>query len=174
MRGYSSAIGSLTLKIISARFQTSSAVGTISAPAALYVSSAMPLPRPAPCCTRTLWPRAVSVRAPAGIMPTRYSRVFTSVGTPTIIGFLRRWGRLNVTSAARKSITRRVSSAAGGHRLDVDAVDLDDALAFAEMDAEMRDRHPLTFGREAELVGVEVATDAGVGLPLVDGLLARR
>ena len=40
-----------------------------------------------PACTSTLWPCAVSVRTPAGIMPTRYSRVFTSVGTPTIIGF---------------------------------------------------------------------------------------
>ncbi len=37
---------------------------------------------------RTAWPAEVSSRTPAGVMATRYSSSFTSLGTPTIIGAL--------------------------------------------------------------------------------------
>src|ERR1700761_1701932 len=109
----------------------------------------MPLPRPAPCCTNTLWPRAVSMRAPAGIMPTRYSRVFTSVGTPTIMGqFSVAEGPLNVMRVAAKSITRRVTTAltASGDGANIHGRNFDDAFAVAQVDAEAQHRHPFAFG----------------------------
>src|SRR6186713_1343277 len=45
----------------------------------------MPLPTPAPVSTSTSWPLRVSSRTPAGVMATRYSRVFVSLGTPTFM-----------------------------------------------------------------------------------------
>ena len=48
------AMGSLTFQIMPARVQTSSAVETISAPAAMYSASGMPEPAPALCSTITL------------------------------------------------------------------------------------------------------------------------
>src|SRR4051812_47992248 len=45
----------------------------------------MPLPSPAPFSTNTSCPCFVSSRAPAGVMPTRYSRVLVSLGTPTFM-----------------------------------------------------------------------------------------
>ena len=42
----------------------------------------------------------------------------------------------------------RGASATGGKRADVDARDLDDALAFAEVDGEVHDRHPLPSGEK--------------------------
>src|SRR4030095_3778009 len=50
MRGYSSGSGSLTLTIISARFQTSSLLAAIWAPDFFNSSSVMPAPIPAPVC----------------------------------------------------------------------------------------------------------------------------
>src|SRR5580704_12404383 len=44
----------------------------------------MPLPTPASRSTRTVWPRDVRLRTPAGVIPTRYSRVLISFGTPMI------------------------------------------------------------------------------------------
>src|SRR5450432_1820209 len=41
-------------------------------------------PSPALFSTRTLWPRDVSMRTPAGVIPTRYSRTLISLGTPMI------------------------------------------------------------------------------------------
>src|SRR5262245_50594766 len=45
----------------------------------------MPLPSPAPFSTRTTWPWRRSWRTPAGVIPTRYSRVLVSFGTPMIM-----------------------------------------------------------------------------------------
>src|SRR5437763_7814916 len=42
-------------------------------------------PSPAPRSTSTRWPWAVSSRTPSGVIATRFSAVFTSAGTPTII-----------------------------------------------------------------------------------------
>src|SRR5580658_2211861 len=50
----------------------------------------MPLPSPAPRSTRTWWPREVRMRTPAGVIPTRYSRVLISLGTPIIMARLLR------------------------------------------------------------------------------------
>src|SRR5262249_15002426 len=96
MRPNSSASGSFTLTIISARFQTSSREAIICAPAFLNSSSVTPEPTPAPACTSTVWPRLVRMRTPAGIMPTRYSRVLISVGTPMIMARLSSSARLAV------------------------------------------------------------------------------
>ncbi len=84
MRSYSGAMGSFTFTIISARFHTSSALWTSCAPTRSYSESGMPEPTPALVSTRTVWPALVSARTPAGTMPTRYSRVLISLGTPTI------------------------------------------------------------------------------------------
>ena len=44
-------------------------------------------PSPAPFSTSTVWPAEVSSRTPAGVMATRHSSVFTSLGIPTIMGY---------------------------------------------------------------------------------------
>ncbi len=82
MRGHSTSIGSFTFMIISARCHTSSAVARICAPAATYVSSANPLPMPAPCSSSTVCPWLTSASAPAGASATRFSFVLISFGTP--------------------------------------------------------------------------------------------
>src|SRR5581483_1505841 len=169
MRPYSSGSGSFTLKIISARFQTSSALPTISAPAARYCSSGIPDPRPAPACTTTLWPCSTSVRTPAGIMPTRYSRVFTSVGQPTIIFIFSvgKWAA-NISRARVRSQSRDALLAVGGGAQGR-ASDLDRADAFAETDGEMEQRDQFTVGGEARLDRVRVGLQLGViGRPLVE------
>src|SRR5271169_2759307 len=71
--------------IISAAANTAGASGRISAPWATNCSSLIALPSPAPACTSTSWLRAVSSRTPAGVIATRYSSVFTSVGTPILM-----------------------------------------------------------------------------------------
>ena len=53
IRSYSSATGSLTLRIMSAVPHTSSAVSSIVAPAATYSSSGICEPSPAVFCTTT-------------------------------------------------------------------------------------------------------------------------
>ena len=78
----------MTLKIISARFHTSSAEARIEAPAPVYSESAIPDPTPAPASTTTLWPAAVSDRTPAGTSATRFSLSLISLGSPTIMGLL--------------------------------------------------------------------------------------
>src|SRR5580698_10409026 len=65
-----------------------SAAETITAPCATYSASARPLPSPASRSTSTRCPRDTRLRTPAGVMPTRYSRVLISFGTPTITGDL--------------------------------------------------------------------------------------
>src|SRR5512134_3963978 len=85
IRGHSTAIGSFTLKIISALAHTSSAVGRIVAPAATYAESGNPLPSPAPCSTCTVCPCPTSDSTPAGTSATRFSLVLISFGTPMII-----------------------------------------------------------------------------------------
>src|SRR5579883_2210468 len=84
---YSCLSGSLTFTTISAP-HASAALGTIVAPCATYSASLMPLPSPAPFSTSTLWPRDVRLRTPAGVIPTRYSRVLISLGTPMITALL--------------------------------------------------------------------------------------
>src|ERR1700733_515726 len=44
------------------------------------------MPAPAPVSTITRWPRTPSSRAEPGIIPTRYSWVLISLGTPTSTG----------------------------------------------------------------------------------------
>src|SRR4051794_41191735 len=67
----------------SASAKTASASGRIVAPWAVYCSSAIAEPSPAPACMHTLWPRSVSSRTPDGVSATRYSSALISVGTPT-------------------------------------------------------------------------------------------
>src|SRR5258706_9474766 len=81
---YSDCCGSLTLTTISAA-QASFALGTMTPPACTYCSSLIPLPSPAPVSTFTEWPRLTNWRTPAGVIPTRYSRVLISFGTPMIM-----------------------------------------------------------------------------------------
>src|SRR5258708_5868922 len=87
MRGYSGAIGSFTLTIISASAQTSSADSIIVAPARWYKESSNPDPSPASFSTSTRWPASVSARTPAGVSPTRYSLSLISFGSPMITVF---------------------------------------------------------------------------------------
>jgi hypothetical protein len=76
--------GSFTFMIMSARRQTSAALGTTSAPDGGELLVAQPDPSPARVSMSTLWPRATSCWTPAGVMPMRYSRVLISLGTPMI------------------------------------------------------------------------------------------
>ena len=82
MRGHSTAMGSFTLMIMSASFQTSSAVLRILAPTATYCSSLKLLPSPAPFSMNTVWPADTSASAPAGTSETRFSFVLISFGMP--------------------------------------------------------------------------------------------
>src|SRR3954465_3812183 len=61
---------------------------TTRAPAFSYAASGAPIPVPAFLSMRTECPCATNSRADVGVRPTRYSCVFTSLGTPTIIGGL--------------------------------------------------------------------------------------
>ena len=79
---HSTGCGSLTLTIISAAAKISAAVATISAPAATYCASVRSIAVPAPFCTSTWCPCAVSSRTLAGVRPTRYSWFLISLGTP--------------------------------------------------------------------------------------------
>jgi hypothetical protein len=89
MRGYSTAMGSLTFMIISARRQTSSTSSRICAPTAVYWSSVKPLPSPALFSTNTVWPALTRASAPAGTRAMRFSLVLISFGTPISIGLVR-------------------------------------------------------------------------------------
>src|SRR5215210_2220796 len=55
------------------------------APWAVYSSSGIVLPTPAPSWISTSCPCSTSSRTPAGVRDTRYSSVLISVGTPTLI-----------------------------------------------------------------------------------------
>src|SRR5437773_11403951 len=75
---------------------------------ALPISSANPEPIPAPCSTSTLCPSPTSDSTPAGTNATRFSAVFISLGTPTIMRaplyvFAR---RLGATSLCYASVLR--------------------------------------------------------------------
>jgi hypothetical protein len=85
--GNSSAIGSFTLHTRSAAAQTSSAESRIFAPVRTKSASGMAEPSPAPSWTQTVCPAEVSSRTPAGVMATRHSSAFTSLGTPMITGY---------------------------------------------------------------------------------------
>ena len=84
-RWYSSGTGSFTLHTRSAAAQISSASSMMVAPVRSKSVSGMDEPSPAPFCTSTVWPAEVSSRTPAGVIATRYSSAFTSVGIPTIM-----------------------------------------------------------------------------------------
>src|SRR5689334_25164247 len=88
MRWYSSAIGSLTLRIMSPSPHTSSAVGRIFAPAVTKSSSGMDDPFPAPASMSTWWPPRTSSCTPAGVIATRYSWFLISRGIPTFMAVL--------------------------------------------------------------------------------------
>jgi hypothetical protein len=94
-RSTSGASGSLTFTTISAAANTASASGAIVAPWAAYWESLKPLAAPAPCWTATSCPRSVSSRTPAGVIDTRYSSAFVSLGIPTftnvLLDFDTRW-----------------------------------------------------------------------------------
>ena len=85
IRGYSGAIGSLTLTIISPVCQTSSAVSSIVAPALTYCSSEKPEPSPADFCTKSSCPASFNACTPAGVNPTLYSLSLISFGNPIFI-----------------------------------------------------------------------------------------
>src|SRR5271168_544258 len=84
---------------MSARLHTLCAEPTISAPADWYSSSEKAERSPAWVSTRTVWLASTSAFTPAGVMPTRDSWSFTSLGTPIIIENLpslvnaSKWGR---------------------------------------------------------------------------------
>ena len=86
MRPYSGSIGSFTFSSRSAASQTSSAVSTIFAPAAVKSGSWIADPSPAPFWISTSWPRCTSSLTPAGVIATRYSLFLISVGIPTRTG----------------------------------------------------------------------------------------
>src|ERR1700745_1940203 len=88
MRWYSSAIGSLTLRIMSPSPHTSSAVGRIFAPAVTKSSSGMDDPVPASASMSTWWPPRTSSCTPAGVIATRYSWFLISRGIPTFMAVL--------------------------------------------------------------------------------------
>ena len=81
----SSGCGSLTPRIISASSNTAAASGTMRAPCAVYSSSGIVLPTPAPDWISTSCPCSTSSLTPAGVSDTRYSSVLISVGTPTFM-----------------------------------------------------------------------------------------
>src|SRR5947207_7824943 len=109
MHGHSGSIGSFTFTTISALAHTSAGFGTSVAPAARYASSANPEPIPAPCSTSTLCPSPTSDSTPAGTSATRFSAVFISLGTPTIMPapFSALRSRSSVTPV-RDALPRRV------------------------------------------------------------------
>src|ERR1700733_8839207 len=88
MRWYSSAIGSLTLRIRSPSAHTSSAVGRIFAPAVMKSSSGMDEPSPALASMTTSWLLRTSSCTPAGVIATRYSLSLISRGIPTFMAVL--------------------------------------------------------------------------------------
>src|SRR6266481_9721936 len=51
----------------------------------LSLHDALPISSPAPFSSRTVCPRLARACTPPGTSPTRYSRVLTSLGQPTII-----------------------------------------------------------------------------------------
>ena len=59
--------------------------GRMRAPCAVYSSSGIVLPTPAPDWISTSCPCSTSSLTPAGVRDTRYSSVLISVGTPTFI-----------------------------------------------------------------------------------------
>ena len=65
-RAISSGWGSLTLTIMLASANTASASGRIVAPWAVYCSSVIAEPSPAPCWMNTSWPASTSSRTPDG------------------------------------------------------------------------------------------------------------
>src|SRR3954463_1900088 len=71
---------------MSAWSNTAWASSTMRAPWAVYSSSAIAEPSPAPFCTMTSCSCSTSSRTPEGVSATRYSSVLISVGTPTSIG----------------------------------------------------------------------------------------
>src|SRR5215218_7736919 len=77
--------GSFTPRISSASSKTDPASGSMRAPCAVYSSSGIVLPTPAPDWIITSWPCSTSSLTPAGVSDTRYSSVLISVGTPTFM-----------------------------------------------------------------------------------------
>ena len=71
----------------SAAAHTSSGESRIFAPVRAKSASGMDEPSPAPFWTHTVCPAEVSSRTPAGVMATRHSSAFTSLGTPMITGY---------------------------------------------------------------------------------------
>ena len=100
IRWYSSAIGSLTLRIRSPVAQTSSAVARICAPAAdVVVVGDRGADAGAGLDEHLVTVRATSSCTPAGVIATRYSWFLTSRGMPTftwitVLPATRAWGRL--------------------------------------------------------------------------------
>src|ERR1700678_805628 len=85
MRWYSSATGSLTLRIRSPVSHTSSAVASVFAPPLMKSSSIIDDPTPAPASMNTSCPPRTSSCTPAGVIATRYSLFLLSRGIPTFI-----------------------------------------------------------------------------------------
>jgi hypothetical protein len=85
IRGHSTLMGSFTLMIISAAAHTSSAVGRICAPTAVYCASSKPAAEAGALLHIHLWPAATSASAPAGTRAMRFSLVLISFGMPIFI-----------------------------------------------------------------------------------------
>src|SRR6266545_4354134 len=118
-RAYSSGMGSLTLRIISACRQTWSAVSIMSAPARSYRCSYSDEPSPAPFWTRTRCPAWVSSRAPSGVRATRYSLSLTSLGTPMINDRSSSQGGVSAASAYRACLWPDASAGDSGETSDL-------------------------------------------------------
>ena len=98
-RPNSEGTGSFTLSTSSPDAHVASAPTTMVAPWAAKSASWIPEPSPAPACTNTSWPCRTSSLTPTGVIATRYSCVFTSVGTAILMLGNRRF-RLERNQAA--------------------------------------------------------------------------
>src|SRR5215212_9648933 len=88
---------------------TASASATIWAPAAVYSSSVIAEPVPAPACTTTSWPACTNSRTPSGVAATRYSWFLTSVGMPMITS------RLQVVQGGPQAAGQLLELSVGQH-----------------------------------------------------------
>src|SRR5947209_3520709 len=119
----SAACGSLTFTIRSDSATTAGASGTILARCAVYASSVIAEPSPAPLWTTTSCPASASSRTPAGVRATRYSSAFTSDGTPTLTAIPRSASTLHVSLPVVLVFHLHPLSGLGQHRAE-DLLDL--------------------------------------------------
>src|ERR1700742_1246231 len=168
MRWYSSAIGSLTLRIRSPSPHTSSAVGRIFAPAVVKSSSGMDEPTPAPASMTTSWPPRTNSWTPAGVIATRYSLFLTSRGIPIFMAVLpdsRASLLFRCVGRAKPVEPQRSGSIYGHDRNDGGAVVQLSREDFGDRLLQRQPRHHqrglLRLGHEVALLGGHLLDIAG-------------